>query len=461
MLGSLPNRFFVAYFFVTKRYTSGMPRPARFGLSVLLAFATLPAFAQDTPDSAPDPLHRKASPAIPAPPSNGRITGTVLCADTRRPARGALILVLPVPSTDGKIGAGTPSQAFTRVASDGTYTAAHLAPGEYSVLALLPGYLSPINDMDAGDLNDSTPQKTRALMLRFGTVTVTGREAVRRDLSLERGAAVSGRVLYTDGSPASQVTIAVDDVNANAAAQKSPMDGFDPRVVMSTMFMHQSLGTDDQGRFRIAGLKPGTYRVAAVEAAENPLNGANAEGFGVMMGMGSPRDVHIYSGDTLHKKSAKTYELRTGDEVTGVDITIPDVAFHRVLGHLTSKDGRDMTTATLTLTDTADDTLIFNALVDTSGSFAFGSVPSGTYTLSATGALIGTLPDGFPSGMQVPREIIKATHAFADATTSVIVKDSDVADVTLPLVEVPLPPDANKPSPQFDPGTLGTVVSPQ
>ena len=85
-------------------------------------------------------------------------------------------------------------------------------------------------------------------------------------MTLERGAAVSGHVLYSDGSPATQVSIDVEDTRAKPAASNKPEDNINVGMVSRMLFTHQSSGTDDQGRFRIAGLRPGKYRVAAVQA---------------------------------------------------------------------------------------------------------------------------------------------------------------------------------------------------
>jgi hypothetical protein len=441
-----------------------MMRFIRFSCVAVLLLATLRTAAQEVPtppDPPETPLAQQPVKPPPAPPRNARITGTVLCADTRHPARGAMVIISPLPPADAKEQGNNGSQAITRVGSDGTYIAEHLTPGEYSVIAMLPGYLSPMDELTAEDIRDNSPQKTRNLLLKYGTVVVSGQETGRFDLTLQRGAAVSGHVLYSDGSPASQVTIDVQDINAKPSAAKSPGENFNSVALVHALLMHQTSGTDDQGHFRISGLPPGTYRVAAVQAPANPLGNSGGDDFmGGLMGLTSnPQDLHIYSGDTLHKKSAKTYELRSGDEVVGIDITIPTDAFHRIQGRLSSTDGRAITTATLTLTDTTDDSMVFPGDMARDGTFVFPAVPAGTYMLAATQAKIGTVPDGFPENMAIRAEMLKATNAFADGNMAVIVKESDVADVNLALTEVPFTPDMNKQQTALD--ATGMVVTPQ
>jgi hypothetical protein len=394
--------------------------------------------------SAPEVSGSVLPPPKKLPPATARITGTVFCADTHRPARGAMVMVIPVPSLDPKqprVG----TQAFVRVASNGTYTAAALAPGEYTVIAMLPGYLSDVDDM-ASSMDGQSPARTQEMLRKIGSVTVRADESAHLDLTIQRGASVSGRVLYADGSPASQVTMDVQDVDAKSKSSTSPEGDVDVGAVMRTMFMHQSQGTDDQGHFRIAGLRPGKYRVAAVQASASPM-GRGEDEMGFLAGVSDPRDVHFFSGDTIHKKSAKTYELRSGDDVSGIDITLPVDAFHRIEGRLSAKDGRPINSATLTLTDSTDGSLVFQTALDRTGAFIFPAVPSGTYTLAATQAKIVTIPDGYPAAMPALAGTMQATNAFADGNTPILVEDSDVPQARLALTEVPLPPDAGKQKP--------------
>jgi hypothetical protein len=356
-------------------------------------------------------------------------------------------MVAPLPATDGSNPpGGNPSMA--RVAMDGTYIAEHLAPGEYTVIAALPGYLSRFDDLIPTMLDDSSPAAERKLLASLGTVTITGGETETYDITLERGAALSGRVLYSDGAPATQVIIEVEDVAAKKLSGEKQQQAMVATTMMRSIFTHQNQDTDDQGRFRISGLKPGTYRVAAISSSTNPDSQAgDMPALGLLLGgMADPGALRVYSGDTLHSKAAKTYEVRSGDEVSGIDITIPLNAYHQVKGILTAVDGRVINRATLTLTDTTDDSVTYQSQPADDGTFAFSTVANGTYTLAAKDARIIAREPG--SNPDIPTRYVptKATNAFADNTTSVIVKDSDVPDVALTLTEVPLPPEPTPPN---------------
>ena len=97
-------------------------------LLIPVLLCTAPLFAQEKPA----PAQPKAAPA-------GRITGTILCDDTRKPARGAVVLLSKVPAADGSYADGDGGKdAITRVGLDGTYLAEHLPPGEYGLIVVFP-----------------------------------------------------------------------------------------------------------------------------------------------------------------------------------------------------------------------------------------------------------------------------------------------------------------------------------
>ena len=387
-------------------------------------------------DKAAVPDAEAASPRpVPVAVPRGRITGTVLCADTRRPARGAMVMVLPLPSLETKDQPGRPVMA--RVAMDGTFAAERLGPGEYTVIALLPGYLSGFDSLLLGEFNANaqSAEQERAILAKNGTVVVRGAETATRDLVLTRGAAVSGRVLYSDGSPATQIAIVVEDVKAKPPASASERDQMTVGEAFRSMLTHQSSGTDDQGHFRIAGLQPGSYRVAAAQIGGNGMDAG--EGFGMAMaGMPDTASMRFYSGDTMRKSVARVYELRSGDEAADITITIPDTLLHQVHGSLAVIGDRTITSATVTLKDSAEGGLTFSTTVVQGDTFVFPQVPAGTYTLAVTEAksqiyVQGPMQaDGEPPQQPLPT-------LFADESKAIIVKDADITDANFTLKEAP------------------------
>lgn len=404
--------------------------------------------AQTPDESTRDAPVQVAPPTRPTKPprATAAVTGTIFCNDTYRPARGAIVMAQPIP----KNGRAQPSldAGTSRVGLDGNYTIRHLRPGDYTIVALLPGYISPFDDLEVDQVGNNDVDM-RARLARNGIVSVRNDETAHMDVTLTRGATISGRILYDDGAPATQVILNLEDVNAKPPPPKPAEAGNDDLdmsnvsagSIVRGFFLHQAQGTDDQGNFRISGIKPGTYRIAAVQPAES-LADSEGDGLGLIVGViGDPKSVRIYAGDTFHRNAAKTYELRAGDDLTGIDITIPVYAFHRIEGHLATLDGQPIITASLTLTDTSDDSFVLHARPARDGAFGFAAVPSGTYKLAVSAAKRGTLDDGFPDNMPVDARNLQNPQSFADKTTTVLVKDSDITDLSIQLPEAPTTPN--------------------
>ena len=412
---------------------------SRLALIPLLAFLSAPLLAQNPDDQdAPPPAQTSPQARPPAPPpATARITGTVLCNDTHRPARGAMVMAQPLPKDGNQVNINA-TASMARVGMDGTYVLSHLQPGDYTVVALLPGYLSPFDDLQIDQTIGADNNAMRERLARNGIVSVRNNETGRMDVTLERGATISGRVLYSDGAPATQVLLNVEDINAKPSSAK-PRDPNTPDIsagsLVRGLFLHQSQGTDDAGNFHISGIKPGTYRVAVTQPAENLAQG-EGDGFGILFGfIGDAKALRIYAGDTLHKNAATKYELRAGDDVNNIEITIPVYAFHHVSGQLTSLDGQPISVAALDLTDSADDTFVLHSKPSRDGSFVFPTVPSGTYKLAVTGAQLGKAPDNLPEGMPIQAGMLQNPHALADTSSTILVKDSDLTDLSIQLHE--------------------------
>lgn len=402
-------------------------RPCRL-LACLILLGTSALPSQEPP---------KAQPLFAIKPGSqpqGKVVGHILCGDTRRPARGAMVMLQRV--TEGA-GPATGLNA-ARVGNDGSYEIDHVAAGTYSVVAMLPGYLSPLDDLVVHQGQADFDKLMRAKLAEHGTVTVHENGTTAGDVTLERGAAISGRVLFPDGSPATQVTLQLEPVDQKPAG-KGSSSSINAGSMMRLMFTRQTTSTDDQGHFRVSGITPGKYRIVAVPVPSSVGGAGDGAGIGNIMGMSNdPVALRVYVGDTLHRKDAKVFELRSADEIADLQITLPINSFHQVSGRLTAKDGRALSVATLKLTDTADPTLSFGGSLGEDGVFSFPAVPAGTYLLTASEGKIMKPNTEMPAFMAM--RMGTSVAAFAEGSTSVLVKDSDLTDVALALIETALPP---------------------
>jgi hypothetical protein len=435
-----------------------------------MAISLVEAQEQSTPASAPAASPSQSvevqsvqSPAPKAQPK-GVVSGHVILSDTRGPGRGARVLLLPVdPKKSGDVEAS--SQQLMGIAGlDGSFLIPRVAPGEYAVIGLSVGYLSPLDGLwvDPTDTSAGSEDKVRKLLLESNAaiVSIHGSETANAEIELTRGAVLSGRVLYSDGSPASQTHVQLQKVEEKEDKIHSPGNEVQIGTIIQGSLLHQSLATDDQGHFRIPGIPAGTYRLAVPVVLDNvsEMEAMLATYSGGALA-GTAGKLTIYSGSTLHRKQAKTFDLRPGDSVDGIEITLPISGLHNVQGVVNSKQGIPLTYASLELVDTTDSSITFHATVHNDGQFRFCEVPEGTYELKTSNARMYAQPmdDNVPDYMMpMMQQQLKATHAFADMTQSIIVQNSDVSDVILALPETPL---TDLPSPS-DSGVQATAGPP-
>src|ERR1035437_4284600 len=78
-------------------------------------------------------------------PTKGTVTGIVLCADTGKPARFAMVNLTGAPKPDEKSDDGDlmPASESTITDLDGRFRMEAVEPGRYFAFAILEGYLDP------------------------------------------------------------------------------------------------------------------------------------------------------------------------------------------------------------------------------------------------------------------------------------------------------------------------------
>ena len=211
--------------------------------------------------TAPVQPPRAAPPPRDAPPAKegtAVIRGRVTAADTGQPLRRAFVSLMGGPSGQGGVVGGgimtpgAPSGPRTvPTNADGRFEFSRLPAGTYRVRVTGGTYRGQYltvafggkTQMDAGE-----------------AIELTDGAQFQANVALPRGGAIVGRVLDDFGEPVSRVSV------------------FPVRVMPGGNFQRTGGGfnqTDDLGRFRLFGLEPGEYVVAA-EA--RPMGGPPVEG---------------------------------------------------------------------------------------------------------------------------------------------------------------------------------------
>ena len=143
--------------------------------------------------------------------------------ETRRdPSPGAFVSIL---SSAGHL------LATTRADRHGRYQFSQMAPGRYFVTASRPGYFVSRAGGRAG--------------VRLAIECSKNCLPSEADIELVRGSVLTGLVVDASGEPVERAKVSMN----RAASRQSLLNAIDD-------------WTDDRGRFRIAGLRPGSYLVS-------------------------------------------------------------------------------------------------------------------------------------------------------------------------------------------------------
>ncbi len=409
------------------------------------------------------------------------VSGHVVCADTNTPARFAKVLLkstagdhagedfmksieanmekamaksggssAPVkPQTEEQkralaVAAKSMNQVTdmlnsSTVGLDGGYSFAGIKPGTYYVHAMYPGYIDPFSQFTDEDFASTDPAM-RARIAQIPTITVNGTDTARADLRLERGAAVSGRIVFDDGSPASGWSLSVVKPKTPEDPGEATAEAMKQALAMSGAA--QIFKTDDMGHYRISGLAGGEYVLrASMVATAIGISAAN------MGDGGSGINLVVYSGDTFSRGDAKAVKLTAGQEQPGVDITVPARSLHNIVGHVYAKgDGHTLNVGSVGLTSKDNAALHLKAAIRDDGSFHFEYLPGGvTYTLTVEDAADGRSngTGGKFLGISIPNPEI--LHRYGTDTTEVMLGDVDVDTARLTVAQTDWTPPAKKP----------------
>ncbi len=369
-----------------------------------------------------------AQKAVPAAlPPVGEVRGNVILADTQRPARFAEVQLLRKPDAseidkDGSViqvwgtGKAGPQQVVMvngRTRLDGSFTIGRVPVGEYYVVAVVAGYLPPWSRV-----KDKTEAKDLSkVMANVPVVRVTTDRVAEANVRLERGGVIGGRVQFEDGSPVvgmflqAEPVLGLDDVGSAK---------FGPLGNLSANFAF-NLRTDDDGRFRLPGLRPGKYLVKVQVEMEGSSKAVSMGNGGTSFGgrNGGARMAFYFPGK-LKKSAAKEVEIKEGEQRLDLTLDIDLAALHHVEGRVVAKeDQHAVNHGRVKLTDTGEKEFSLSADVMPDGTFHFEYVPAGTYSMDVSGA---DVDDPEPLTFDTKQTTLRG---FAPVKMDVIVGDHD------------------------------------
>jgi len=345
-------------------------------------------------------------------PAPSSITGKVI-SQSGQPVTNATVYVL-------RLNSNSPPRPVP-VGSDGTFQAAGLEPGVFSVSATAPAYVPTAQD----DSGNPVP------VYRIGdSVTIT----------MVRGGVINGTVAESDSEPVVAIrvrAIMIRDANGQQAVNALAIER----------------QTDDRGVYRLYGLAPGTYIVSAGGSNAGTGGGGGrgggggggfgGRGGGFGSGPGGPggggatagvydHDAPIFAPSSA-RDTAVEVNVSAGEEVNNVNIKYRSEPGHAISGTVKAAvpttNGYGRTTIVLARAKHGDEIVSSSSARGTA--FAFYGVPDGEYDLSAQTTLGPN-----DAAVSIPRRVlvngsnvsgvVLTTNALASIAGKVILEPSTV-----------------------------------
>jgi len=386
-------------------------------------------------------LNTPADAATDTAPTMGQVTGSVWCRDSGKPARFASIQLVPeqvflaVPLDPGAAD-GAPDAAHNKMQAltlalksaiknifngsdlqtltglDGSFQLDKVPAGTYYVISQLQGYRSPLSSLSQAERMQPDATTLAAITSQTQKIVVASGQTIQTRIELDRGGALSGRITYSDGSPAPNVT---------PVLLLRAKDGSWTQVFTSAL----PVPTDDQGAFHFLGLPPGQYAVKAPLPAAQMIIGIGLGQMSTHMATGDA--LVVYSGGALRDADIKPIELAAGESRTGINLTFPLDGLHTISGIVVAApDGHPVNAGIIELQQAGSAAPVRSLQDNKDGTFALHYVLDGAYVLKVNWAADTQAPaDGTPCPLRC-----KELRRYQTVSMPVTVKD-DVRAVTL------------------------------
>jgi hypothetical protein len=280
--------------------------------------------------------------------TGGSIEGTVVSDRNGLPLKRAHVALRPAKAGANSISVETDDR--------GAFAIRDVEPGRYSLSAARDGYLS------------SSICLMGAVRLPQAFAIGAKEEIAGLMFRLRPFAVMAGRILHDDGEPSIG-----NRVEAYREYRNHLRHGY---------LLAASAPTNDRGEYRMFGLQPGSYIVAAISDGPQPANEQTRDG---------PRDTTTFYLSSTKLSEAAPVRLEYGQEVGGIDIFLERVRKVKIHGRVISGVTGAPITATIALQrvdahGTASIPVTVPATFDRDNRFELPDVTPGPYIIWAEGS---------------------------------------------------------------------------
>jgi len=333
----------------------------------------------------------------PAAAATGRVTGQVVVEGSNTPIADATVVLMPMLRGVPTAPMLPPPRAVTD--ANGRFAADGLPPGTFHVDVQKAGY-APF----------SSPADPKPSM----TITVAAGQSVENlTLTLRKGGAIAGRVLGAKGEPLANIGV--------VALSRMPRGRGPVRWIPVGMTNRGS--TNDLGDFRLFGLAPGDYIIAASANHNGPFAPATTSRTTLAT---------TYYPGTIDQGSALAVTVSADATVENITISMQTVPAFTVSGVVVDANGAPVSGAMIMMMPAAPAGAFggaggSNVRTDESGAFVVSGVAAGTYRMMASAPVVSRSPDGGGTIVSGYTFVAGGTSANIRPPVEVTVTDADLA----------------------------------
>jgi protocatechuate 3,4-dioxygenase beta subunit len=337
--------------------------------------------------------------------TTGGIAGRVMVEGGNTPIAGARVMLFPMGRPNGPM-IGGPPQAITD--QEGRFAFDRLAPGEYRLDAQKTGFAPLFNPVARG--RPSTIQ------------VVAGQTVDGVRVQLQRGGVIAGKVLDPSGEPFTDARVmAMRRIN-------QPSDGAPPRFMPAPMQGSQQ--TNDLGEFRLSGLAPGEYYIAAMRGTNN-LGVNRSAAPPASNGSARTMPTTTFYPGAADPAGAQSVAVASGAEVSSLVFTMQSAPAFRVSGVVVGDDGTPVARAMVMLVGDPRNGMFMgpagNAQSGEDGRFVIDDVSAGSYRAQAMVPMtVGASGAGGTGGIV---SLSSSDLGRSEPPAEIVVTDADVRGV--------------------------------